>query len=121
MAHFGMVSLCSTDLGFLGSERVKPLSESQFIHIHPLPVTLSNPLPSLVAGTSKLVTSNLRRPSPVHLTESEGRREWQHGTPILHVVHKRFHRCFSVLQETGGAGDSPVPGRGALHDPRCRV
>jgi len=29
MAHFGMVSLCSTDLGFLGSERVKPLSESQ--------------------------------------------------------------------------------------------
>ncbi len=30
MAHFGMVSLCSTDLGFLGSERVKPLSESQF-------------------------------------------------------------------------------------------
>jgi len=29
MAHFGMVSLCSTDPGFLGSERVKPLSESQ--------------------------------------------------------------------------------------------
>src|SRR6266699_2890724 len=64
MAHFGMVSLCSTDLGFLGSERVKPLSESQNSDARSAEACFSGPSGRgefRVAGQLSLITTNSGR------------------------------------------------------------
>src|SRR5260370_38687937 len=55
------------------------------------------------------------------LTDGEEGTEWRYGTPILHLLLERFHRCFSLLQETGRAGHGAMPRRGALHRSGCRI
>src|SRR5260370_40470121 len=55
------------------------------------------------------------------LTAGEEGTEWRYGTPILHLLLERFHRCFLLLQETGRAGHGAMPRRGALHRSGCRI
>src|SRR5260370_41373943 len=56
-------------------------------------------LPS--CANAAIVTRNLPRrkgTSQMDLTAREEGTEWRYGTPILHLLLERLHRCFSILQ-----------------------
>src|SRR5260370_521792 len=79
-------------------------------------------LPS--CANAAIVTRNLPRrkgTSQMDLRVREEGTERRYGTPILHFLLERFDGCFSLLQEIGRASHGAVPGRSALHDPRCRI